>query len=306
MVQLCVTCRSYLGPSPQCSDDTSTLGDDCCIVCLGVFSHPSRFRASLKHAIEGSSHVYGSRNNRFSIETSAVSIPGDILCRYQSQVTVQTTTSAKEYSDYIKQHVRGVLSEVLRSLQNESNDNNDDNNDDWPPCVSSGEQGYLSVYVVIVPTVSRPTDLETTDRPRKKRRLNRHPESQQHGDPRTNLEKRLTNKGIKLWSLNQVISKGIIPAWGGGDEPMPLACALDFHAAVWRRPFYLSGFYTKHRRDVSQSPFFINKKERLGVTSVEEQITTAIVSHCGGISSSNHDPLQFSENANFMHLVEKI
>ena len=62
-------------------------------------------------------------------------------------------------------------------------------------------------------------------------------------------------------------------------------------AAVWRRPFYLFGRYTKKRRDVSQTPFFVveaGKCKRLGVTSVEEQICPSVSEACGGISELNN------------------
>lgn len=85
---------------------------------------------------------------------------------------------------------------------------------------------------------------------------------------------------------------------------------MDVHVVVWRRPFYLRGTYTKARRDVSQTPFHTaggnggrdgdgdggsgepgdSKRRRIGVTSVEEQITPAIVAACNGISDRNNNP----------------
>ena len=67
---------------------------------------------------------------------------------------------------------------------------------------------------------------------------------------------------------------------------------FDFYVAVWRRPFYLRSMYTKTRRDVSQTPFHVvdhGKRRKLGATSVEEQITPAILRHCGGISTLNNE-----------------
>jgi tRNA U54 and U55 pseudouridine synthase Pus10 len=63
--------------------------------------------------------------------------------------------------------------------------------------------------------------------------------------------------------------------------------AFQIHVAVWRRPFFVHGRYTKHRRDVSQSPFFAGS-ERLGITSVEEEIVAAVTRFCGGISTRNN------------------
>lgn len=67
--------------------------------------------------------------------------------------------------------------------------------------------------------------------------------------------------------------------------------AFQIHVAVWRRPFFVVGRYTKHRRDVSQSPFFAGS-ERLGRTSVEEEIVQPLTKYCGGISTRNNQEQQ--------------
>jgi len=77
---------------------------------------------------------------------------------------------------------------------------------------------------------------------------------------------------------------------GGEDDQI-----LQLHVALWRRPFLVMGNYTKTRRDVSQSPFFVDgdnpkKRKRLGITSIEEQILPPLVEICGGISTCNESP----------------
>ena len=72
------------------------------------------------------------------------------------------------------------------------------------------------------------------------------------------------------------------------------------HVAVWRRPFYLASHYTKIRRDVSQTPFFVTeqgKRQRLGISSVEEEILPVLERFCGGISNLNNT-LVVSSSAN--------
>jgi len=89
--------------------------------------------------------------------------------------------------------------------------------------------------------------------------------------------------------------------------------SYEVSVAIWRNPFYVKGRYTKNRRDVSQSPFYVaatvendspdtpmdkndtqnnKRKTRLvkkGITSVEEQICSVVSDFaCGGISLQNN------------------
>jgi len=205
----------------------------------------------------------------------------------------------------------------------------------YPPCVDEEEQGYLSVYVHATPRngISRPVRLlrglsangnnsNKRRRDRKNRQRQRHLDApSQGGDPRENLELRLNRKGVAVWSINRAVA-----SIGGGADALleeedpsrdaadlmaasvPVDASsgvgaeqpvlLDFHVAVWRRPFYLKGAYTKTRRDVSQTPFYATdcgsngtgKRRKLGSSSVEEEIAPAVARRCGGISTSNADP----------------
>lgn len=87
------------------------------------------------------------------------------------------------------------------------------------------------------------------------------------------------------------------------------------HATTWRRPFCIHGYYTKTRRDVSQTPFYVSSSslteeannsstdangtettktkpsmKRKGFSSVEEEICPHLSTGCGGISTRNNDP----------------
>jgi hypothetical protein len=91
-------------------------------------------------------------------------------------------------------------------------------------------------------------------------------------------------------------------------KPITTMMRMEYHVAVFRRPIFLYGYYTKSRRDVSQTPFVVmrektsmektkdiaddissNKKqaETLGVTSVEEQICYPIQDMLG-VSTLNN------------------
>ena len=92
---------------------------------------------------------------------------------------------------------------------------------------------------------------------------------------------------------------------GGGEE-----CGV-VHVTAWRKPFYIMGSYTKSRRDISQTPFYVpsstisssdgtngappprrNCMVRLGVSSVEEIICPILAQvGCGGISLLNNEHL---------------
>ena len=90
----------------------------------------------------------------------------------------------------------------------------------------------------------------------------------------------------------------------------------SIYATTFRRPFYVQGTYTKCRRDVSQTPFYVaaptsstaeaatdekDKKDssnkqhnamvRKGISSVEEEICPMLAIGCGGISQLNNEHL---------------
>jgi tRNA U54 and U55 pseudouridine synthase Pus10 len=189
-----------------------------------------------------------------------------------------------------------------------------------PDFVAREELGYLGLHVQLVPSsdVPRPSHLfgGSSSGPRKRKRRwiphRKHDGGGDHddqslpaqgGDPRTNLERRLEAQGVATWTTNQALSLleektfrltqndatflqdiSVVGSSSAGT-------ALDVHVAVWRRPFYVRGEYTKCRRDVSQSPFFVPEGGRVGVTSVEEQIVPSVARHCGGISTVNRDCL---------------
>jgi tRNA U54 and U55 pseudouridine synthase Pus10 len=115
---------------------------------------------------------------------------------------------------------------------------------------------------------------------------------QQGGDPYLNLENivQAAHDNAVIWTMNQALNS--MSSDGNGDDcdddddffDKPIhttmlnksngenGCgsnndmndhdnaatpALDIYVAVWRRPFYLQSMYTKTRRDVSQTPFYV-------------------------------------------------
>ena len=154
--------------------------------------------------------------------------------------------------------------------------------------------------------------------PRKRFRGN-DPTLKQGGDPRNNLElrvRRLMNEEDK--SSNSLImiipwlEKSTVLQWIDGQNDSSLSTLVSWlrqlhkskngvqqctiHAATFRRPFYIQGTYTKSRRDISQTPFYVpsSTKEskamvRKGVSSVEDEICPMIATGCGCISTANNN-----------------
>ena len=166
------------------------------------------------------------------------------------------------------------------------------------------------MHILVTPTlgVSRPSSfvLPTNQKRTRKRFRGHDPTEKQGGDPRQNLERRLVKQGMVLWpcaSVEAALLRSVPPhtsdarnKWFRDFAGVPY-CAVEYHVTVWRRPFFVRALYTKTRRDVSQTPFYVPSREhssvvkRMGVTSVEEQIAPLLTTiACGGISNLNNDP----------------
>jgi hypothetical protein len=144
--------------------------------------------------------------------------------------------------------------------------------------------------------------------PRKRFRGN-DPTLKQGGDPRANLELRVRrmsqsdNTSLIAWLERGTVNEWLRNEVECKDSSLALSSWLQktknsqiqpcVHAAIWRRPFYVFGTYTKARRDISQSPFWVSDTTGLvrkkGVSSVEEEICPPLARCCGGISDKNNE-----------------
>jgi tRNA U54 and U55 pseudouridine synthase Pus10 len=123
------------------------------------------------------------------------------------------------------------------------------------------------------------------------------------GDDSRSRKKRKLNNIV--WSLNRVLD-GSVRFVGNGaglhlhseirscvghvDSYNAETILLDLHVAVWRRPFYLKGFYTKSRRDVSQTPFFVFATPPAAGEELELRTdTTAELGDSSCRGTSDHD-----------------
>jgi tRNA pseudouridine(54/55) synthase len=287
-------CGAERSPPTQDGDSATST----CSICLGLLT--KQFSESLVDAIKKAAEPYGDLNeNRFSrrISPPMLILPGDIAYRYQVEAEKRdpAPASVQDFVQELKRHVKSVLGDSLDKLEGKQA------MDGYPSCVAEEELGYLAIHVVAIPTkaVHRPVHMFPKSKSNKKGRKRNIHEDSQGGDPRTNLDRCLERGGMTLWSLNQALdSPGFKAPQSQQNDfaqlEIPKDClALDFHVAVWRRPFYLRGMYTKTRRDVSQTPFHVvdeGKRRKLGATSVEEQISPAIIRACKGISTHNNDP----------------
>lgn len=116
----------------------------------------------------------------------------------------------------------------------------------------------------------------------------------------------LVMKKLGEWMLKNCIAnldKEDLFRWGS---------SIPIHVAAWRNHFYVEGAYTKSKRDISQTPFYVPNCEeaskesnndseskgamrKLGRTSVEEEICPWLSSiACNGISPLNNESLSLS------------
>jgi tRNA U54 and U55 pseudouridine synthase Pus10 len=329
----CSKCAAYLFPvkaamaapvtpttASSTTKRTATDDDPVCPACLGLWQHDNTLTARLSTAIAAAAAPYVTRSgNRFAgrrgqaddathNSSPAVILPGDVVRRYQALASAnnpQADPSLTPWVTALKEHAKDCLSASLDALEQEwaSSSTADD---------SDLDEGRLGVHIFLLPRpdVVRPPEA-CVDPPaqRRKRRLPAGQEgASQGGDPRLNLALRLRHThGRHVWTLNQALASSSSSSSTGGDEALrqPLStpttnddnvdqAVLEIHVAVWRTAFYVRSEYTKIRRDVSQTPFFVDdnrgKRRRLGISSVEEEILPGLMQSSGGISTLNHDP----------------
>lgn len=290
-MHVCEKCKEYIGTSAEQSwssnEDTVR-----CFVCLGLWQD-AEFEERLLIAIKGAMSPYGGPELNClsqSMSQSLLAFPRDLLYRHMLACRhFATESDSKKFAVALKLYSRDILKQCIGRL------NMKEIETQHPQCVNDEEQGYLSVYAVAIPTLTVPRPQHLLPKSSKKRTRRKFPDKTQGGDPRTNLESCLQKQGTAVWNMSQAHVELRL------DEDVDRRLlefkvqdqGIDIHVAVWRRAFYLRGLYTKSRRDVSQSPFFVvdgGKRRKLGCTSVEEQILPVISRYSSGISELNNDP----------------
>jgi hypothetical protein len=316
MVVACSKCLAFLKRNAESIDGNLPDGQGCPI-CLGSFSPGDLLQDKLRTAIDNAILPYGGSGqttNRFSLTATppTVHLPGDIVYRYAVAAAAAGDNNVEPpyvYAQEVKNHVREALVSLCLERNNDHQETAPSTMDDYPECVRDEELGYLALYVVLLPSpghvVARPPDRLFPKCPKSSKKSRQF--VSQGGDPAATFETRLRREGHVLWSLKEAtlamedlsnIDEASKDLFQKPLTDMPLG--MNVHVVVWRRPFYLRGLYTKARRDVSQTPFHAaggsgdgdqgGKRRRIGVTSVEEQITPAIVAACNGISDRNNNP----------------
>lgn len=317
----------------------------------------SCLRRSLEERCRSYGGIGRNSRNRFSRlanQSHTVSLSGDLCLRYRWLASFsQTSSSAKPfpfsvYLQELKQHIYGRIDSIIHSDSDADGDKQrEEINGQWikdhQRVFGMEEQGSLSIHVLCLPPKDHPMNLalnvfmnnhqngHKTKKQRKRynKRQKCGPFITQGGDPRQNLEVRLRSKGYE-W-ISQSTAEELSSA-ATGTSPfesifLPENCEslkdspvmmMEYHVAVFRRPIFLYGYYTKSRRDVSQSPFVVMRNkpstsepasiskdttnetnsaaptvkeaETLGVTSVEEQICGPIQDLLGVSTQNNLMP----------------
>jgi tRNA pseudouridine synthase 10 len=277
----CRKCRSFLDTTSdnQAVNDIAfdTQDTPCCALCLGLWQ--ASFSKQLQEALEKVCEPYGGigKNQISRMENAAptVSVAGDVMLRYHS-LKEKESMPFTDFLQQLKQHVHQEIDSILFPAQQEAQTSN------YPECVQKEEQGYLSVHVLLTPPrdIARPMNVKLETKKQRKRFRGPMDVTTQGGDPRKNLEERLELEGYDLWHMSAAeaaLQSSKVLEWNTTDGV--LAAPMEIHVAVFRRPMYLYGYYTKSRRDISQTPFHVLQmvdgkrvQEKLGVSSVEEEI----------------------------------
>jgi tRNA U54 and U55 pseudouridine synthase Pus10 len=292
---LCSRCQAYLSGSKatttsQQQEQTVKNDDVVCSCCMGLWSQSSSLTeessssSSLARAISKACEPYGGMDaNRFATATNhtpTISIAADVHVRYkqfQKQQQQQTSSSLSSscpvtvFVQDLKQHVQRVVHKLITVANEKTNP---------APMVLQGqdcddeqeeeEQGYLSLHILCLPPKDMQPNLPSSLAYGKKRKRQRNrPFTTQGGDPRVNLEVRLESQGYD-WiplsaadalqlSTNNTVDKTDNDNDNDDNNMLILShdTSLEFHVAVVRRPIFIYGYYTKSRRDVSQTPFMV-------------------------------------------------
>ncbi|GKY99731.1 hypothetical protein MPSEU_000927100 [Mayamaea pseudoterrestris] len=332
MVHLCKNCCQYVhGNSEKAPNSECINKDERCFVCLGFWQDgdENSLQQRLAHAVQEATKLYGgTRSNRFVHGSSTVNmnhlprivLPGDLVHRYKLAIqqkagATKSSTPISTFADRLKKYATKQLDDCIERLSQmplwemEAK---------YPAEIINEEQGYLCVHVLLtLPTeMPRPMDLIpanplTQQQSRRTRRQRKQLDVSQGGDPRVNHEERIERTlDTRIWSINQALATSQYASKHDDDILMSkMTGELSIDVAVWRKPFYLGAKYTKSRRDVSQTPFFVpshdvvdgepSKKRRLGVTSVEEQIVAVMERHVGGVSSLNEEHVPLTSGVQF-------
>ncbi|CAB9504213.1 Putative tRNA pseudouridine synthase Pus10 [Seminavis robusta] len=333
----CPKCQSFLEPSSKETENNETAA--VCPICLGLFS--TALTARLEQEIRQACHPYGgTTGNKFSRhkDPPVLSVPGDIAVRYHvASLQHPKATPTYKFVKYLKQFAQETITNILLKVQQQEQEQQaPSSSPSYPDCVTKEEQGYLALQVIVAASsiLPRPPNQpKSQNRNKKRRKFHHQPYETQGGHPRSNLDETLGKDAsiLPLWTVTQATEWAdkkkkmeaddwflegtktqphksairALPDTTNTDDSNPL---LHVHVALWRRPFLVKGNYTKTRRDVSQSPFFIDvevdqntednssnnnnrkrkQRQRLGVTSIEELILPTIVKTSGGISTLNN------------------
>ena len=307
----CAVCRSIFEREVFLSNLSSSFSDAPCSVCNGLFH--SSFITKLKQSIHESLKPYGTLDDDSEDvilpEAPSISLPGELALRAYSAMLTEEEKHEKQPIVSLEQFInqfKDIIKHFVREI-----------------CCFRGdkkvevckEDGAMNLHIVLRSTLSSdriPWDLLQIPTPKKiRKRFRGHACADiigQGGDPKNNLEKRIESMEYLNSDRTQFISpscsiiqrminsldknsKCLLRTWYEKNRDNSETAPFTIYSAAWRTAFYVGGRYTKSRRDIAQTPFFVveqGKSKRLGYSSVEEQICPVVSSICGGISKLNN------------------
>jgi tRNA U54 and U55 pseudouridine synthase Pus10 len=271
-----------------------------CPICLDLFRADEDLVERLRQACDPYGGVKG---NRFVTQAPNILLPGDVSLRYRIASMGRNGAPFSKFQSSLKDHLRNVIADYVEDNQKSIN-----SFAEYPDCIAKEEQGFLAAHLLVAPVkdISRPPIpfiIKPKQNNRKRFRGN-DPTEKQGGHPIVNKQQRLIRDGYDFWTLSEVEM-----SWSKASKEVKQSLAMWFnnldkdkpgsqlHVIVCRQPLYVRALYTKARRDVSQTPFYVPDKDeqgktvmkRLGVTSVEEQIVPSILKSIGGVSKLNNN-----------------
>lgn len=287
---LCQTCQRYLEPtlplqhsqngmsSLSASDTTVSL----CHVCFGLFD-TTWLQQHIIQTMQQASQPYGGmKQNVFAIRHGpTIFISGHVYWRYycyqqkQKQKQHGTSEPFSKYIQHLKHHIHTIVDTIVAS----SNDafyhaRKADTDQPLPSIVTKEEQGFLGIHLMFLPPkhISSPIPLSNHQPRKRSRKRYKGPIATmtQGGDPRSNLQLSLELNGYDCTSLTTMESALQQQRQGPQNNPVNHVSSttnqskdrMECHVAVFRRPMCFHGYYTKHRRDVSQTPFIVVENHR--------------------------------------------
>ena len=267
----------------------------CCSLCINMLCCVDFQKCLTQHVLDSLGPYGGINNNQLSKTWPTITVPSILYIQAQAVIgALQGLFPERHFSITsvdlviaVKDRLRQWIYTEISRLQNQSAMNTMQQS--TTDLQDEEEAGYISWHILLlIPVhilesvnfclpIKNQLQLLLQEASKKSNRRSRrkHPMDisvKQGGDPRMNLERRILSnpeneyKYFPICDKNQMIEFLSRHSQDSYHMNMNLnhdcsvcCCSKIVHSftCAWRKPFYIQGQYTKSRRDVSQSPFYV-------------------------------------------------